>query len=183
MKFDKDKIINFLSNENIDTGDLYPGYSHEISEEDDYLFQSKEYLDRYVDDVIEIFDSFPKEFPIYRSIYVKYKEDIRWDYLGESWSFDFESAKQFGRHNGSNIILSAIVNENNVDWVETLRRYLVFSGNQEEDDEHEIVVIDTDKLKDVKATPFKEAKEIGKNPIFTRTPYIKSFESFINENL
>ena len=179
MKFERHKVIDFLSNDN--DGDLYPGYSHEIIDDDNYLFQSKEYLDSYVDEIIEIFDSFPKEFPIYRSIYVKSEENINWDNLGESWSFDFESAKQFGRHNGSNIILSAFVNENNVDWVETLRRYLIFSGNQEEDDEHEIVVIDTDELKDIKATPFKEAKEIGENPIFTRVPNVKSFESFNNE--
>jgi len=198
MKFDKQDIIDSLEWEN-NFEDLYPGFSSEIEEDGDYMFQSKEYFYlkdedqwtdyipiseaedyRYVDDIINIFNSFPEEFPIYRSIRVKSKDDIRWEDLGESWSFDFESAKQFGRHNGSNIILSAIVNEDNVDWMESMKRYSIFSGHEEEDDEHEIVVIDTTELKDVKATPFKEAKEIGKNPIFTRVPNVKSFESWLH---
>jgi hypothetical protein len=100
------------------------------------------------------------------------------DYLGESWSFDLESAKEFGSHNRSNIILSAIVTEDNVDWYSSLQRYMLFTSG-DSDDENEIVVIDTNKLKDLSISKIKEAKEIGKNPIFTRIPY-KNFEKWLN---
>lgn len=161
--------------------DLYPNYSIELDPDNDYYFDTKEKFEDYANNVISIFDAFPKEFPIYRSISVKSEKDIRMDYLGESWSFYLESAKQFGYHNGSNIILSAIVDEDNVDWYESMWRYLRFSTGEDIDDENEIVVNDTDKLKNVTIQKLKDAKEIGENPIYTRT-YVKSFENWLAEN-
>jgi len=162
--------------------DLYPGYSNEDIEEGDFYFQSKENFEEYANNVIKIFDSFPEEFPVYRSISVKSVDDINMDDLGESWSFDLQSAKEFGYHNGSNIILSAIVTSDNVDWYESMHLYLRFTTGEDSEDENEIVVIDTDKLKNLTISKIKEAKEIGENPIFTRIPYVKTYENWLKNN-
>jgi hypothetical protein len=165
-----------------DYSDLYPGYSKDFTDEEDFRFESKEKFEEYAEDIIGLFDNFPSEFPIYRAIKVNSNEDIDMSYLGESWSFDLQSAKEFGRHNGSNIILSAIVTDDNINWNESLWRYLRFSDSGDSDDENEIVVEDTDKLKNLTINKMKEAKEIGKNPIFTREPYVKSFENWLIES-
>jgi len=168
--------------------DLYPDFSwksemgswgHSI---EDYMFPNQYKFNEYADEINDLFNSFPQKFPIYRSIRVKSIDDIDMEYLGESWSFDLESAKEFGSHNGSNIMLSAIVNENNVNWLETLSRYFLFSVGDTIEDENEIVVIETNELENVTVSKMKEAKEIGENPIFKRIPYIKTFESWLNEN-
>lgn len=185
MKFTIDEIANQIPFSDYGDSDLYPGYSNEIEDDNYYRFNSKEEFENYAKQIIGLFDSFPKEFPIYRSISVKSEKDIRMDYLGESWSFDLESAKQFGSHNGSNYILSAIVDDENVDWQQSMIRYLSFTTGDDSDDENEIVVINTDELKNVTISKLKEAKEIGENPIFTRTyesTYVKSFENWLVEN-
>jgi len=169
MKFTLKDIEDNLRKEWNDK--LYP----EKNQDGDYLFSTKRKFIDFAYDIIDLFDSFPEEFPIYRSIKVKSIEDIDMDYLGESWSFDLESARNFGFQNGSNIILSAIINSNNVNWEESLKRYLIFSPG-DFDDENEIVVNNTNKLKNITINKIKEAKEIDKNPIFTRTPHIKDFE-------
>ena len=175
--------------------DLYPGYSDEHyvpgkknnSEWDNFMFDSKRKFTEYAKDIINIFSSFPKEFPIYRSMSLKSMNDINMENLGESWSFDLESAKQFAYHNnwnGIKIILSAIVNSDNINWYESMYRYLRFTTGYDELDENEIVVIDTNRLKNVTISKIKDAKEIGENPIFSRTPfreefYVKSFENWL----
>lgn len=149
MKFTIDTIADNLDYSSF--SDLYPGYSNDIGDtdrSDDYYFSSKEKFDSYANDVIDLFDSFPDEFPVYRSIKVKSEEDIDMDDLGESWSFDLESARRFGHGNGSNILLSATVTRDNIDWYESMHRYLIFSPG-DYDDENEIVVRDTNRLRDL----------------------------------
>ena len=180
MKFTLKTIIN---NINFDFyPDLYPGYSYQIDKDDECMFNNKSQCEKFAKNIVNLFDGFPKEFPIYRSLKAKSIDDINRDDLGESWSFDLESARQFGSHNGSNFILSAIVTDDNVDWYKSMHLYLIFSGRDDADDENEIVVIDTNLLKNLTISNFKEAKEIEKNPIFTRTPYVKSFENWITES-
>lgn len=186
MKFSIQTIADSINFQDIDYIDLYPGYSDKDTVKDrkeyshDYYFKSKKKFIEYANYIIGLFDSFPDEFPIYRAIRVKSTDDIKMDDLGESWSFDLESAKQFGYHNGSNFILSAIVNSENVDWYESMYRYLRFSDGNDSDDENEIVVIDTNELKNITISKIKETKEIGENPIFTRIPNVKSFESWLH---
>jgi hypothetical protein len=180
MKFDTQTVISAIDLSNY--SGLYPGYKSNNLSDDDFMFDTKEKCEEYINDIIELFDNFPNEFPVYRSIKVDSNEDIDMEDLGESWSFDLQSAKEFGRHNGSNIILSAIVTDDNVDWYESLWRYLRFSDSGDSDDENEIVVEDTNKLKNLTISKMKESKEMGKNPIFTREPYVKSFENWLNES-
>jgi len=176
MKFSVQTIADNLDYSNF--SDLYPGYSNDIEDidrSDDYYFNSKKKFEIFANNVIDLFDSFPDEFPVYRSIKVKSEQDIDMDDLGESWSFDLESARNFGYGNGSNIMLSAIVTRDNIDWYESMHRYLIFSPG-DYDDENEIVVRNTDWLKDLRISKIKEAVEVGKNPIFIRE--FKEFEKY-----
>jgi hypothetical protein len=195
MKFTIQDIADNVNYTDFDN--LFPGYSPPGSysstsstdnDNNDCMFSNKNKFIEYATDIIEMFDSFPPEFPIYRSISVKSEKDIIMDNLGESWSFDFESAKNFGGHNRCNIMLSAIVTRDNVDWYASMNRYVIFSGHYDGDDENEIVVIDTEKLKNLTVSNIKEAKEIGENPIFTRVEkksesYVKNFESWLKKNI
>lgn len=184
MKFTIQTISNNI--DFTDYSDLYPGCFDKdiigLTEYHSFRFESKEEFEEYAKDIIDLFDNFPNEFPVYRSIKVKSNEDINMNDLGESWSFDLQSAKEFGRHNGSNVILSAIVTNNNVNWYESLLRYLNFSVGDDSDDENEIVINDTEQLKNITINKMKESIEIDKNPIFTREPYVKSFENWSNES-
>jgi len=182
MKFSVQTIADNIDYSNF--SDLYPEYSNDIDDidrSDDYYFSSRKKFEIFARNVIDLFDSFPDEFPVYRSIKVKSEQDIDMDDLGESWSFDLESARNFGYGNGSNIILSAIVTSDNIDWYESMHRYLIFSPG-DFDDENEIVVRNTDWLKDLKISKIKEAVEVGKNPIFIRES-LKSYESFVSEGV
>ncbi len=168
-KFEIKDVFNSLKRNWSDFNyyDIYPGFEEEPGEEE-CMFQTKKQAFKYAEEVVDIFNSFPDYFPIYRAIKVKSPDDIEKDYLGESWTFDLSAAKEFGSHNGSNYILASFINSDNVDWQESLNRYVVFSSMGDSESEFEIVVYDTDKLLDkLHIFKIKEAKEIGKNPIFT----------------
>ena len=152
--------------------DLYPNYSKELydTEDEDFLFETKEKAFQFAEQIQGLFDSFPKKFAIYRAVWLKDLSYLDKETMGESWSFDLQSAKEFGSHNSSNYILAGFINNDDVDWDESLNRYCVFSSGEDVDDENEIVVPDTSKVEDLQIFKFKEAKEIAKNPIFTRVP-------------
>ena len=154
--------------------DLYPGYSEKIIPDAECMFNTKENAIKHGNYIADVFNSFPKKFPIYRAISVNSNKEIRdIDDLGESWSFDLDSAKNFGRHNGSNIIMAAFVNDDNIDWEKSLGLYVIFSHLADFDSEHEIVVKDTSKLQRLKIMKIKEAHEIGENPIFKKVDNLK----------
>lgn len=79
--------------------DLYPGYSDDENEyEEDYYYPSKEEAERMVGDVIEMFNSIPNPIPVYRSVKVKSIDDVDYGLLGDSWSFDRQSAINFAKN-------------------------------------------------------------------------------------
>lgn len=130
--------------------DLYPGYSREIDEDEECYFSTKDKAIQYANEVIDIFTSLPNPIPIYRSLKVKSKEDIDYEFLGESWSYRKESAINFGKRIGANVLLSAFVYKKDVEWGATLRVYHVFSGGYTDEDEDEIVIDDNSAIFNVK---------------------------------
>lgn len=133
--------------------DLYPNYNPEFQNEyeDDYYFKSKNDAYNDVNDLLEFYNNLPNPIPIYRSIKVKNIEDIDYSYLGDSWSFDKQSAINFARnHNLGNILLSAYTDFSNIDWKETIRNHFLFSREDDNDAENELKVIDTDHIKNLK---------------------------------
>lgn len=132
--------------------DLYPGYSGKDAD-GEFYFDSKESAESHADSIIQQLDALPNPIPVYRAIKAKSEKDIDFEYPGESWSHDKESAYNFGRRNGSNFMLTAEINKEDVNWAGTIKAYELFSGNQTDDDENEIVIDDQDKLLNIKAVP------------------------------
>lgn len=154
IKLDKQTILDYIPYAD-SSNCLYPGHNDEY---DNCFFDSKEKAFQYVEEVKELFESLPDPIPIYRSIKVKNKEDIDTEYLGESWSFDIDSAIRFGMRNGSNYLLSAKIKKEYVNWAGTIKAYAIFSGMYSEEDENEIVVDEQTKIFDLKIQNIKGAK-------------------------
>ncbi len=122
--------------------DLYPGYSDEENEyEEDYYYPSKEGAQSHVGDVINLFEDMPNPIPVYRSIKVKSIDDIDYDLLGDSWSFDRQSAINFAKNQaGGDVLISGFVRKENVDWEDTIKHYFEFSETFSDYDENEIKI-------------------------------------------
>lgn len=133
--------------------DLYPNYSDVVNEyEDEYYFPTKETAYKNINETLNFFNSLPNPIPIYRSIKVESMEDVDFDYLGDSWSFDRESAINFAENQAlGNVLFSAKTNFDNVDWDKTVELWYEFSGSFDGYDENAIYTIDSDKIFDVEA--------------------------------
>lgn len=93
----------------------------------------------------------PNPLTIYRSIKIKDLSDIDYEWLGESWSFDKQSAINFAHNQaGGNVLLIGRTKFENVDWQNTLKLFYQFSGAFDEYDENEINIIDPSEIYDVK---------------------------------
>lgn len=149
-KFDRETIFDAVEWQG-NYSDLYPGYSDEPADfTDETYYDSKEEAEQVADGIIDIFDSLPNPIPIYRAIHAKDRNDIDTDELGESWSYERDSAINFGSHNGSNFLLSGEVAKEDVNWAGSIKAYVLFSGGYSDEDENEIVVDDSSAVKNLK---------------------------------
>jgi len=130
--------------------DLFPGYGNEQDFSDEYYFDSRGDAEQFADNVIDTFDSLPDPIPVYRAIKADSEEDIDLDDPGESWSFERESAIEFGSHNFSNYLLTAEVSKQDVNWAGTIKAYAIFSGGYSSEDENEIVIDDPEAIKNIR---------------------------------
>lgn len=131
--------------------DLFPNYGEENEYEEEYYFPSEDEAYDDVNETLELFSSLPNPISIYRSIKVYSKEDIDLNDLGESWSYDKESAINFAKYQaGGNYLLSARTKFTNVYWKKTLDLFYKFSRGYDGYDENEINIIDSDEIYDVK---------------------------------
>jgi hypothetical protein len=130
---------------------LYPNFSdYENEYQEDYYFSSKEDCYTDINETLEFFNSLPNPIPIYRSIKVKSIDDINFDYLGDSWSFDKQSAINFAKNQaGGNVLLIGKTNFDNVDWNNTIKNFYLFSNTFDGYDENEIQIIDSDEIFDI----------------------------------
>lgn len=136
--------------------DVYPGYSEPEDEYEETMFFTKENAIRHAQFIIDVFDSLPNPIKIYRTLSVSNINNINLEYPGESWSFSKESALQFGSHINANVLLSAFVKKEDVDWKSTIDLFIMFSGNMDVDDENEINIKDESKIKNVKINMLKQ---------------------------
>lgn len=118
--------------------DLYPGYSKKAKHGEEYFFDTRKQALDWANIVIDIFSSLQKNqaIKVYRAVYLKNKEDLDEENLGESWSFDKNSAIEFGSHNNSNYLLSGMVHIDHVDWENSVKLFIqnsfdMFSGDGE----------------------------------------------------
>ncbi len=133
---------------------LYPEYDeYENEYGEDYYFPTKEDAYNDVNSTLNFFSGMPNPIPIFRTIKVKSLDDIDYGYLGDSWSFDKESAINFAKNQaGGNVLLSAKTNFDNVNWNNTLDVYYKFSDRDFNNEaENEITIMDSDNLIDVNA--------------------------------
>jgi hypothetical protein len=137
--------------------DLYPNYSdNENKYEEEFYFPTKEEAYSNVNEILEFFNNLPNPIPIYRSIKVKSMNNINYEWLGESWTFDKKSAINFAyNHAGGNVLLSGKTKFENVDWDNTVKLWYQFSGAFDNYDENEIRIINSDEIFDIKATKIK----------------------------
>lgn len=134
--------------------DLYPGYSGEDRPYgDDYYFQSKESAYENVNDVMDFFESLPSPITLYRSIFVNSMEEISYEHgLGESWSYNKDSALNFAKNqNRGNVLLTAQATSDDVDWKRTVDLHFEFSQSYDGYDEDEIHVKNPENLFNVRA--------------------------------
>jgi hypothetical protein len=151
MKLDIDKIFII---DHLDWGsfdDLYPGYSHAEKVGGDCYFASEKQLNNYCEDVLGLFQALASEDPvlIYRSIQVDSIAQIDREMLGEHWSFDLESARNFAKYNlwGSVFLVRGETSPENIDWKKSIVQYLHFSGRQSDEDENELIVLDASEVR------------------------------------
>lgn len=155
IKITKQSIFDYIEWQDT-SRDLYPGFSQtENKFTDEYFFDTKKQADEYAKDLIDLFTSLPDPIAIYRCIKAKSEHDIDLEMPGESWSYEKQSALNFGNRNNSNFLLSAAVYKKDVNWQGTFKAYTLFSGNFSDDDEHEIVVDDWTALKNIKIENIK----------------------------
>ncbi len=152
------EVLSELFNENLDSissedvygmidyhdsfRDLYPGYSDDENEyEEDYYFPTEEIAKERVEDILDFFKQLPNPIPVYRSIKVKSIDKVDYDLLGDSWSFDKQSAINFANNQaGGNVLISGLVRKDNVDWEDTIKHYFEFSQSFSDYDENEIKI-------------------------------------------
>lgn len=137
--------------------DLYPNYSEDSEYNDDYFYNSVEEAYEQVNDILEFFDSLPNPIPIYRTIKVKSIDNIDYNDLGESWSYEKESAINFAKNNNNgNYLISGKTYFNNIDWKNTIKLYFLFSADVIDDSsEDEINIINSDDVFDIEVELLK----------------------------
>lgn len=131
--------------------DVYPGYEHEPSDDPyhEYFFETKMDAQRFARQTADHFKAFPRWITVYRALDIPSgnPDDIYGDW-GESWSYERDAALDFGERADANFLLTGEVQDSNVDWPETLRRYIEFTVQQTEG-EYELVVESPTKIRNV----------------------------------
>lgn len=142
-------ILNRVASIKRDFYDVYPGFSKSINESEDCYFQTKRQANSFCKDVIQKFILFQKEIPIFRAIGVKSLDHVRWDDIGDCWSFSLDGAKTFASDNiaGPKLIIHGLCSSNNIDWKKSIDLFIEYSGGSMADDENELRIINTSKIK------------------------------------
>lgn len=158
-----EEVLKLLWQQHVDAyADAYPFYSTDNKEEyydDDFWFDTEEQALLYAEEVLDMFQGFDNPFPIYRTIAIGKWDDLNHEDLGNHWSFDRESAINFAGYNTSgNVLISAMIRKEDVDWEQTIQLYEQFSGNWTDEDENEIYVPDDTKVFNVKIEQFRGAE-------------------------
>ena len=111
--------------------------------------------------VIDEFGNIAEKTPVYRAVSAKDVASVKLgEYeIGESWSKDIDSAREFGLHSNSNFIIKAMVLKGDIDlessidafWTNTYRQRYDISA------ENELTVKGDAKLEQVSVEPINEA--------------------------
>lgn len=76
----------------------------------------------------KFFNSIKFPAKVYRGLKLKSKDDVNIKNIGNNWTVDTELFHNpFSAFRGSNVIVTGIVDENQVDWPETVQNYIYYS--------------------------------------------------------
>jgi hypothetical protein len=125
--------------------DLYPGYSRPLDSQEEHYFDSRTKALQYAKRIHDLFTGFHAVIPVYRAIRAPSEDAIDREEWGESWSFNRDSALEFGTHAHANFLVSGKVRRQDVDWETSLSRYVEFSS-PDGTGEDEIVVPDSSQV-------------------------------------
>jgi GTPase Era involved in 16S rRNA processing len=149
-----DQVISLLNERYVDSYyDLYPGFHKTKDENQEYAFSSKAKAIKEAQFIIELFDELPDPMPLYRTVCLNSKEDIDLENPGDHWSFNKKSAIQFSSINlrGKHIfLLSCEAKKSNIAWVNTISKYMEFSGEGFGESENEIIIKENSLLLNVR---------------------------------
>ena len=130
-------------------------YTEDKDGGDTYYYQSKEEGISNVESIITLFNSFPKQTKIYRTIAVREGQKINYENLGFNWTFDKRSALEFSKFFSGNIVLTGEIDEKDVDWMASFKVYFEFSNgaykrmSETDYNEKELYIPDPKKVKNV----------------------------------
>ena len=145
---------------------LYPEQCTTLTSYDNYLFQSKEYYYKHVNSILKFFNDIPQTFNIYRVIDETNENNICYDWFGEHWTYDKQSAINFANtfDNDNYILFSAQTTKDNVDWEQTIKNYFYYSCNGDYFDENEITIKDCTSysIKNLKLSKLSKKKMLWK---------------------
>lgn len=156
-------VMDLLHNVEYDAyDDLYAGYNYTTkddpeNEDKEFYFNSEQDAIDAIQNVFYQFDILPDPIPIYRVMQVKSLDKIDKQDLGASWSFNKDSALNFGdRYNLKDVLLSGTIEKKYVNWESTLKLYIIHSMNMWGEEEDEIVVPNTDHIQNLQITPLSK---------------------------
>lgn len=113
---------------NVNFKDLYPGYKIE-TDGDTYYYKTKKEGVENVKSVINLFNSFPKNIRVYRTISVDNVHQIKYgDNIGKHWTFDKKTSVDFSNFFAGNLVLTGEINEKYIDWLSSYKMYFEFSN-------------------------------------------------------
>ena len=128
-------------------------------------FETEEEAMNYVKEVHTFFKDIEQDYiPIYRAVSTDENVSLDPYEIGESWSVSLDSAKEFGKRQGTQKtqIISGYVWKGNVDWESAIRLYHSFSDMFSAESEFELPIPSNNQIKNVTITSVKNAKELGK---------------------
>lgn len=115
------------------------------------LFETIEEAEDELYDICLKFNNISKQnkIKIYRSIHINSIEDLNEEDLGECWAFDEKAARTFGYMNVESpiFLMKGLTNSNNINWIESLKRYIINSLGHYGDEENELVIKDSYNVK------------------------------------
>lgn len=136
-------------------------------------FETEEEAMNYVKEVHNFFKDVEQDYiPIYRAVSTDENVSLDPYEIGESWSVSLDSAKEFGKRQGTQKtqIISGYVWKGNVDWESAIRLYHSFSDMFSAESEFELPIPSNNQIKNVTITSVKNAKELGKYEAENITP-------------
>ena len=167
-----DDILEIMSNEEGRSGGTLIG--------PDGKYESAEMARAVAEEIHNVLGALGERIPVYRAVSAD-NVDLSPYGIGESWSFDLEAAKEFGRHANGNKIIKGVVSREDVDWDQSIRSYHHNSGLGDAESEFELVIPSGNKIDNLSVENLKSATPIVLDDKSKKAPAKSTEESIASE--